>query len=604
MALGSIPSLSPAVNFREIDLTGVVPNNPTSTAVIAGNFHWGPVLEPVMVANETELVTRFGKPDAANTIDWHGASYFLKYSDGLYVVRGLDGDSAAASTARNATGIDSAQPVTPTTNALIKNYSDFEVQLSTLDNFDSASSGHIALARFPGSLGNSLEVQICPANAADSAFDTWDYKDEFDAAPRTSAYAASRDGSLDEAHVIVIDREGQLTGTKGSILEKFAFVSAASDGKGADGTNNYIRNVINAGSEYIYFVSFGSTYAGDSDAWGLNASLGTATTPGTPKTYFTASQNTKKLNFGSGANSAALDAGDYLTAYETVKDPDLYSVDLIIAPGLSSRTDHKTLVNNLVTLAAVTRKNSLVVASPARSDVVGRAKSAIPAQIVATANVCTASSYLTIDGNYLKVYDRYLDQYIWIPAASSTAGIMAATDRTNGPWWSPAGTRRGQYLAITDIGFNPNKSERDTLYKNGVNPIVTFPQQGTLLFGDKTKLGRPSAFDRINVRRLFLKIEKDIIEYSKSILFEFNDQFTRAEFRGVVEPYLRGIKAQRGIYDYLVVCDETNNPPDVIDRNEFIASIFVKPARSINFITLNFVAVRTGASFEEVVGTI
>ncbi len=603
MALGSIPSLSPAVNFREIDLTGVVPNNPTSTAVIAGNFNWGPILEPVMVANETELVTRFGKPNASNTIDWHGASYFLKYSDGLYVVRGLD-DSAEASTAVNATAFDSDLSWTPSNDALVQNYSDFEVQQGTLDNYvDSSDRGHIALARYAGTLGNSLEVQICPASDSDVAFDAWDYKDEFDAAPGTSVYAAARDGLKDEAHVIVIDKNGQLTGTKGAILEKYSFVTVASDGKGADGVNNYIKDVVNTGSEYIYLVSFGSNIIGDADDWGASTTLGTTTTPGTPKTFF-ASQGVKKLTFQSGANASTLDNGDYYTAYETIKDPDLYSVDLIIAPGLSSRTDHKTLVNNLTNLAQTVRKNSLVVASPARSDVVGRARAAIPAQIVLTANVMTASSYLTIDGNYLKVYDRYNDQYIWIAASSSTAGIMAATDRTNGPWWSPAGTRRGQYLAITDIGFNPNKTDRDTLYKANVNPIVTFPQQGTLLFGDKTKLGRPSAFDRINVRRLFLKIEKDIIEYSKTILFEFNDQFTRSEFKAVVNPYLKNIKAQRGIYDYLVVCDETNNPPDVIDRNEFIASIFVKPARSINFITLNFVAVRTGASFEEVVGTI
>jgi phage tail sheath protein FI len=269
---------------------------------------------------------------------------------------------------------------------------------------------------------------------------------------------------------------------------------------------------------------------------------------------------------------------------------------------MNSRTDQTTIVNDMVSIAQSTRKDCVAVTSPARSDIV--AASAPVTNTVTTADTFTKSSYLFMDNNYLKVYDKYNDQFIHIPAASSTAGIMAASDLNTAPWYSPAGPRRGQYLGITALSYSPNKSERDTLYKAGVNPIANIPGQGVLLFGDKTKLARPSAFDRINVRRLFLAIERAIAIAARNVLFEFNDEFTRAEFVNVIEPFLREIQGRRGITDFRVVCDETNNTPAVVDRNEFIANIFIKPARSINFITLNFVAVRTGVDFEEVVGVV
>ena len=277
----------------------------------------------------------------------------------------------------------------------------------------------------------------------------------------------------------------------------------------------------------------------------------------------------------------------------------------IIAPRMLSRADNTTIVNDLVATAQSLRKDCVVVASPAQADVVNvTSASDIVTNIVATADTFTKSSYLVMDGNYLKVYDKFNDQFIEIPAASSTAGIMAATDLNRAPWFSPAGSRRGQYLGITSISFSPTKPQRDTLYKAGVNPIANIPGAGVILFGDKTKLARPSAFDRINVRRLFLVLERAISRAAEQVLFEFNDEFTRAEFVNIVEPVLREVKGRRGITDFRVVADATNNTPAVIDRNEFIASIFIKPARSINFVTLNFVAVRTGVDFEEVVGTV
>ena len=221
-----------------------------------------------------------------------------------------------------------------------------------------------------------------------------------------------------------------------------------------------------------------------------------------------------------------------------------------------------------------------------------------------TANALTNSSYLVLDANYLKVYDKFNDQFIEIPASSSTAGIMAATDRDRAPWFSPAGQRRGTYLGVTAINYVPTKAQRDTLYKAGANPVANIPGQGIVLFGDKTKLARPSAFDRINVRRLFLVLERAISRAAETVIFEFNDEFTRAEFVNIIEPLLREVQGRRGITDFRVVCDETNNTTAVIDANEFKASIFIKPARSINYVTLNFVAVRTGVEFEEVVGTV
>jgi hypothetical protein len=603
MALG-IPSASPAVNFREIDLTGRVANEPTSVGAIAGNFNWGPVEEPVLVSNEAGLVSVFGTPTSTNTIDFHSAAYFLRYSDSLYVIRGLD-DSASATTAVNAF----AESTSTVSSPLIKNKADFDLQVASLDNFTGDSDtdpaldrGHTLIARYPGALGNSLAVYICPGDSDATVFDAWAYASQFDAAPGTSSYAAGRSASWDEVHAVVVDTNGAITGSAGTVLERYAYASTATDAKNSNGATNYLPNLINESSNYVHMAAFGSSLAFDSDEWGLSNTVGTATTPGTAKVY-TNGLSPKAYTLASGANSGALGTGDYIRSYDLIADADTIDVDLVIAPQQSLSADQVTVTNALVAIATA-RKDCLVVSSPNRSSVVNAAASAIATNITTCANLMSASSYLALDGNYLKVYDKYNDQYIFIPAASSTAGIMAATDNVSAPWFSPAGDRRGQYLGITDIAFNPTKAQRDTLYKASVNPIVNLVGQGTLLYGDKTKLGRPSAFDRINVRRLFLTLEKNIARYAKTVLFEFNDEFTRAEFTNVVGAYLRDVQARRGVTDYRVICDGTNNSSSVIDNNEFIADIYVKPARSINFITLNFVAVRTGVTFEEVVGTV
>jgi|TARA_B100000035_G_scaffold35398_1_gene26768 hypothetical protein len=586
MAL-STPSESPAVVVKEIDLTGGVPNVQSTTGATVINSRWGPVEERVKLANEADLVEKFGSPDSATTFSFHRANMFLKYSSAMQTVRVID---TAAKNAVSTTGQTAA--ATPPAE-VVKNETDFNSQLSALD-----SDLHTFVAKYPGALGNSLQVSLCPHSANDSAFNQWAYKDEFDAAPGTSSFATKNNATNDEVHVAVIDKAGQFTGTQGTLLERFAFTSLGSNAKNDDGTTNFVKDIINENSEYVWLVDFDSDLRGAGAGTSIDSADNFTKTTGTTNTDI-------DYNFTQGVNVASLTTGNILSGYDLFEDKDTVEIDFLMAPGMTSRADQTTVVNDLVTTAQSLRKDCVVVASPARNDVVNvTAASTAVTNVVATADTFTKSSYLVMDGNYLKVYDKFNDQFIFIPASSSTAGIMAATDLNRAPWFSPAGSRRGQYLGITSIAYSPTKAQRDTLYKAQVNPIANIPGAGVILFGDKTKLARPSAFDRINVRRLFLVLERAISRAAEQVLFEFNDEFTRAEFVNIVEPVLREVKGRRGITDFRVVADETNNTPAVIDRNEFIASIFIKPARSINFVTLNFVAVRTGVDFEEVVGTV
>ena len=586
MALGT-PSESPAVVVKEIDLTGGVPNVQSTTGAIVINSRWGTVEERVKISSEAELVEKFGSPDSATTFSFHQANFFLKYSNELQTVRVID------TSAKNAVSITGQTAAANPPAEVVKNETNFLSQQSGLD-----SDLHTFVAKYPGALGNSLQVSVCPHSTGDSAFTTWAYNNEFDAAPGTSDFATKNNATNDEVHLAVIDKTGKFTGVQGTLLERYAFVSLGSNAKNTDGTTNFVKDIINERSKYIWLVDF------DSD---LRASgAGTSIDSGDNFTKTTGTTNTDiDYNFSQGVDVAAITTANTLAGYDLFEDKDQVEIDFLIAPRAVSRSANTTVVNDLVATAQSLRKDCVVVASPTQSDIVNvTSASDIVANVVATADTFTKSSYLVMDGNYLKVYDKYNDQYIEIPAASSTAGIMAATDLNRAPWFSPAGSRRGQYLGITSISFSPTKPQRDTLYKAGVNPIANIPGAGVILFGDKTKLARPSAFDRINVRRLFLVLERAIGRAAEQVLFEFNDEFTRAEFVNIVEPVLREVKGRRGITDFRVVADATNNTPAVIDRNEFIASIFIKPARSINYVTLNFVAVRTGVDFEEVVGTV
>jgi len=570
------PSESPAVTFKEIDLTGVAPNVQSTTGAFVGDFSWGPVRDPVLIANENELVTTFGAPDSDNTIDFHSAAYFLKYSGSLQVVR------EATSAAKNSYDSDAASAPT------VRERDHFDTQVTALD-----SDNHTFISKYPGELGNAIKIEVCPVDSAGTAFDAWTYVNEFDSAPGTSTYASNRSATNDEAHVIVVDRTGKMTGTVGTILERYPFVSLAKNAKNTDGSTNYIKDVINGRSRYIWMAGFGNQSKFDALA-GTDADSG--------DNFIFSGGAVQTFTMQGGVNSGTLTTSEYATGFDEFEDVDNIQVDFLIAPGMSSRANQTTVVNDLIAIAGSTRKDCVVVASPARSDIVNGATPV--ADAVTTANTFTNSSYLFMDNAYFKIYDKYNDQYIHIPAASSTAGVMALSDLSSAPWFSPAGARRGNYLGVTALTYSPTKANRDTLYKAGINPIANIPGEGLMLYGDKTHLRRPSAFDRINVRRLFLVLERSIAIAARSVMFEFNDEFTRAEFVNIVEPLLREVKGRRGITDFRVVCDASNNTAAVIDRNEFVADIYIKPARSINYVTLNFVAVRTGVDFNEVVGTV
>jgi len=589
-------SASPGITVKEVDLTGVVPNVQTTTGAYVGNFRWGPAEVITQVDNEATLVSKFASPNDLTSVDFHSAAYFLRYSNSLQVVRGV---TSSATNAYDSDGSfkDSAGTSFARTGGfshLVKNDANFDTQTGARD-----SDNHTFLARYPGDLGNSLSVHMLPAMDSDAAFTAWTYKSSFDARPQTSAYATDKSATLDEIHVVVVDALGEFTGTAGTVLETFPFMSLATDAKMTDGSTNYVKDVINNRSKYVRMAGYGNNHGVTGK---YSALAGTATSSG--KTYINLAKvpTAESFTLVSGTASAALGVAEAQSNFNLLSDVDQVTLDFLIAPGMTSNVDQASVVNHIVSIAASTRKDCVVTASPSRTAVVNATTPT--ADAVTSADLFTRSSYLIVDNNYLKVYDKYNDKYIMIPAASSTAGLCAAADRDAAPWYSPAGQRRGALLGITSTSYSPTKSNRDTLYKAGLNPIGNIPGQGILLFGDKTFMARPSAFDRINVRRLFLVIERAVSLAARNVMFEFNDEFTRAEFVNVVEPFLREIKGRRGITDFRVVCDNTNNTAAVIDRNEFIATIFIKPARSINFVTLNFVAVRTGVDFEEVVGTV
>jgi phage tail sheath protein FI len=412
----------------------------------------------------------------------------------------------------------------------------------------------------------------------------WRFYDVVDGAPGTSTYVSTRSGSGDEIHVVVIDEDGGVSGVPGTVLETYSKVSKASDAKTPQGDINYYPTVIQNKSNYIFWMDHNTSGTN----WG-NAASGTT---------YTAVNTPSSESLSGGANGSTVTDGQLKTAYEKFQDADTVDVGLIIA-GPSGSVTH---VDNLITIAE-NRKDAIVFASPQRSDVVNISNSNTQKDnVVDFFSTVRSSSYVVFDSGYKYCYDRYNDVYRFVPLNGDIAGLAARTDIIADSWYSPAGFNRGVIRGAAKLAFNPTKSQRDELYPKRINPVATFPGQGTVLFGDKTGLSSPSAFDRINVRRLFITLEKAISTASKFQLFEFNDEFTRANFRNIVEPFLREVQGRRGITDFLVVCDETNNTGEVIDRNEFIAEIFIKPARSINFITLQFIATRTGVSFEEVAG--
>jgi phage tail sheath protein FI len=422
----------------------------------------------------------------------------------------------------------------------------------------------------------------------------WEYYFQFSNAPTTSDDVLAAGGSLDEMHIVVLDEDGGITGTAGTILETFEGVSQASDAKTSTGSSNYYADVIYAQSKYVYVMDHDTTLANAG-----SAKKG--------QTFDNAAGDAFAVttsSLASGTDDFAITNAEFATGYEKFSDADNVDIALLMCgPSQTAADATGDTKATAVMDIATARKDCVAFISPARADVVDVANAVTQTQnVVGFADGLPSSSYAVIDSGYKYMYDKYNDVYRYVPLNGDIAGLCARTDSVADAWFSPGGFNRGQIRGAVKLAFNPNQTQRDELYKSRVNPCVSFPGQGTVLFGDKTAQSKPSAFDRINVRRLFITLEKAVSTAAKFQLFEFNDEFSRANFRNLVEPFLRDVQGRQGLTDFSVVCDDTNNTSDVIDRNEFRADIFIKPNRSINFISLNFVATRSGVAFTEVAG--
>ena len=636
--------VSPGVNVSEVDLSTVVPAVSTTEGALAGVFKWGPVDSRVLVDSEETLVSRFQKPDGSlNPETFFTAANFLAYGNKLFVNRVID------SNAKNAVSNGSSAAV------VVKN-EDF------IDSVSLTSNDHF-VARYPGVLGNSLQVSVCKSandylesstgtltiaagnniattsqnettsggtslvqvgdkikfgnstvgifyleveaantttftfkenytgavNLTTVAFDRyWKYYDLVRAAPGTSTYTLGKGGAGDELHVVVADEDGDITGTKGTVLELYEGVSRATDAKTESGETNYFIDVIKQRSSWIYAK-------GATNLVTTNTAVNMAALTTDNATY-----DSLKLGVDTAAEGS-MSLADISAGYDNFSSAEDVDISLIMQGKALGGTNDAGLAKYIIDNICEKRKDCVLFASPSYADVVNNIGGEVD-DIIAYRNALTNSSYAFIDSGYKYAYDKYNDVYRYVPLNGDIAGLAVRSDELRDAWFSPAGYNRGGLKNVVKLPFNPKKADRDLLYQSDINPVVTFPGQGTILFGDKTVLGKPSAFDRINVRRLFIVLEKAISTAAKFTLFEFNDAFTRSQFKNLVEPFLRDVQGRRGIQDFRVVCDETNNTGEVIDRNEFVGDIYIKPSKSINFIQLNFVAVRSGVEFSEIVG--
>jgi hypothetical protein len=642
--------LSPGVLVREQDATSVVPSVGTTTGGFAGDFAWGPARELVSIGGENELVARFGKPSSTTGVDFLTAASFLAYGSSLLVSREV------GAAARNAVSSGTAVLIR-NEDEYVASYSNGEgsvgpfaakyagtagnslkVSVADLGNFTASSVASIAvdvggsgytsaptvtIAASPSGSGTAAATATISGDAVSAITVTypgfgyasapsvtlsggggssatatatlstaWTYASNFDNTPGTTTYASNNNVNFDEMHVIVIDEDGLFTGIAGTVLEKFSGVSKIPGARNDQNESNYYKDVINNQSQYINFMD-----RVDTTATTLGSVWGTAlaTVQAESNKYYKLlldGTDTDAWSLTGGVDAAPSDA-DLQSSYILFANDEETDVSLIIA-GQHSATVGDYIIDNVTEI----RKDCLVFISPQKASVVSNSGSEVT-DITAELASYTRSSFAVMDSGWKYMYDRYNDSYVWVPLNGDTAGCCVTADIEADPWFSPAGVNRGQIKNAVKLAFNPKKADRDTLYSAGINPVVQSAAQGVILFGDKTLLAKTSAFNRINVRRLFIVIEKAIATAAKFQLFEFNDAFTRAQFRSLVEPFLRDVQGRRGVYDFRVICDETNNTGQVIDSNEFRADIFIKPAKSINFITLTFVATRTGITFEE-----
>ncbi len=632
--------ISPGVLTREFDLTTTVPAVSTTEGAFVGQYKWGPVRERYLTGSENELSSVFWKPDEVNFEDFFTAANFLAYGNTLWNVREVI-DTTEANTALQAKNATSAN----TSGFLVLNESHYRINFEDGSLQNTFGTGGW-IAKFPGDLGNSLKVSICTSPAAyqstltgtlsvnaaskvvtgantlfttqlqvgdhivinnqenqvvainnatslvlrnnqvggataNTAVRRWEYYIEVDSEPNTSDYVANRGGSGDECHVVIADEDGAWTGQPGTILEVFQKLSMARDAKLDDGTSNYYVNQINDRSKYVWWAGHNAN----------NTNIGSQA----QNTTFAGSSLPVTDSLVGGSDGGRIGNDEKIRGYDLFKESEESDISLIIG-GNATQTVAVHIINNI----AEYRQDCVAVLSPPRVTVVNNVGSEA-VDVVNWRNTLPSTSWAILDSGWKYQYDKYNDVYRWVPLSGDIAGLMVQTDVQRDPWWSPAGFNRGNIKNVIRLAYNPGKTDRDYLYKNGVNPCVTFPGDGTVLYGDKTLQAKPSAFDRINVRRLFIVLRKAIGRAAKYSLFELNDAYTRQAFKNMVEPFLRDVKGRRGLTDFKVICDETNNTGEVIDNNRFVGDIYLKPARSINFITLNFIAVRTSVEFSEVV---
>ena len=629
--------VSPGVVIRERDLSNaVVVGSSALRGAIASSFRKGPVGKIVNIGSERELIDTFGTPAEANAGDWLVASEFLRYGGQLAVVRA-------------------------TTGVLNATLSGSGVLVGTKEAFDAGVTSEKFAARDAGADGNNLRVVIvdrgadwvvtkashglavggtytdgaavahevvkvtdantfevvqgtaAPTAGVGETVTAWDYNSQAIAStgltykaiaprPGTSAFASERHLSFDEVHVAVIDE------STNTVVERLTYLSKLSDAKTPEGASSYWKDYVNEYSRYVYAgagLSSAEVTTGGEDPGAASASYGA--TAGAPLKL------ARILPTAGGALSGGVDdyaytAGEIQAAYDEFLDTEATTVDFVLMGGdAADETDTRA---KAATVAAVanSRKDCIAFVSPWTGDQVATSGGAALTPATQLANTLefmdtiASSSYVVKDSGVKYTYDRFNDKYRYIGCNGDVAGLCVSTSAILDDWFSPAGQARGGLQNVVKLAFNPNKAQRDDLYTSAINPIVSFPGAGPILFGDKTALASPSAFDRINVRRLFLNVEKRARGLAEGVLFEQNDTTTRGAFAASMSSYLAEVQARRGVTDYLVVCDNTNNTPEVIDRNEFVAEIYMKPTRSINFVTVTVTATRTGVSFSEVIG--
>ena len=591
--------VSPGVEIKETDLTDIVPAQSTSIGGYAGYFRWGPSGRLVTVGSETDLVKIFGAPEIKGELEvsFLTAASFLKYGNSLKVARAVD-------ESLNATSAGVPMLVADGT---INGQDDIDRLTETLLALGTADTQKI-VARYGGTLGNSLRVVFVTE-------ENWDnlpagIKSQLGYQPTNTVWAETLTGTTttaDEVHILVLDNGGAFTGEQGAVLEIYQGVSLASNAKDEFGNSAYWASKLNSGSSYVWasgatvepdlikdaVIDFHDTLVFLDDV----AGVGTGIDP--TENYY--------VDLADGADDNTDDASAVVDAIELFGDYETVDVNLIFAHNYTETTDTAytasltQVVDNKLLEIANARKDCMAFLSPPLS--ISELSSDDTRKLAVTDKfkLVNSTSYAVFDSTPAYVYNRYKDRYVWIPLCGHIAGLCANTDFVSEPWFSPAGLNRGNIQSIVKLAYNPKQADRDELYKARINPVVSFPGQGVVLYGDKTALTRPSAFDRINVRRLFMTVEKAVATSAKFQLFEINDEFTRSAFVNAIAPYLRDVQGRRGIEDFKIVCDSSNNTPQVVDSNRFVASIYIKPLRSINFITLNFIATRTGAIFEELV---